>query len=94
MHVSTILWHVTGRQISLFTEHNCHEGLHTVIHSGVANPEILGGGKMFDFRRITLFCLEKRLSKHKITIFSKHLGRHGPFAPPPSYAYGNTLLKM
>ena len=24
------------------------------------------GGKMFDFRRITLFCLEKRLSKHKI----------------------------
>jgi len=24
-----------------------------------------GGFKMFDFRRITLFCLEKRLSKHK-----------------------------
>jgi len=30
--------------------------------------------------------LEKRLSKHKITIFSKSLGGHGPFAP--GYAYG------
>ena len=29
---------------------------------------------MFDFRRMTLFCLEKRLSKHKMTIFSKTLG--------------------
>ena len=29
---------------------------------------------MFNFRRITLFCLEKRLSKHKITIFSTNLG--------------------
>jgi len=28
--------------------------------------------KMFNFRRITLFCLEKRLSKHKMTIFSKN----------------------
>ena len=34
---------------------------------------------MFDFRRITLFCLEKRLSKHKMTIFSKDL--RGPMAP-------------
>ena len=37
---------------------------------------------MCDCRRITLFCLEKRLSKHKMTIFSKNLGGHGPFAPP------------
>jgi len=29
---------------------------------------------MFDFRRITLFCLEKRLWKHKTTIRSKHVG--------------------
>jgi len=36
---------------------------------------------MFDFRRITLFCLEKRLSKHKMTIFSKNWG-HGPFVSP------------
>jgi len=30
--------------------------------------------KMFNFRRITLFCLEKRLSKHRMTIFSSNLG--------------------
>jgi len=36
---------------------------------------------MFDFRRKTLFCLEKRLSKHKMTMFSKNLGGHGPFGP-------------
>jgi len=42
---------------------------------------------MFDFRRIILFCLEKRLSKHKITIFSKNLGGHGPFG----YAYAVKL---
>ena len=29
---------------------------------------------MFDFRRITSFCLEIRLSKHKMTICSKHWG--------------------
>jgi len=49
--------------------------------SGVARPKI-GGAKMFDFRRITLFCLENRLSKHKMTIFSKMLGRAmAPFPP-------------
>jgi len=42
---------------------------------------------MFDFRRITLFCLEKRLSKHKMTIFSKNCGDHGTFGPP-GYVYG------
>jgi len=43
---------------------------------------------MFDFRRITLFCLEKRLSKHKMTILSKNLGRGTwPLSPPPGYAY-------
>jgi len=36
---------------------------------------------MFDFRRITLFCLEKCLSKHKMIIFSKNLGENGPFPP-------------
>ena len=42
---------------------------------------------MFDFRRIKQFCLEKRLSKHKITIFSKNFG--GDMAPlaPHGYAY-------
>jgi len=39
-------------------------------YSGVASPKTWGG-KVYDFRRITLFYLEKRLSKHKMTIFSK-----------------------
>jgi len=43
---------------------------------------------MFDFRWKTLFCLEKRLSKHKMTMFSKHYGGSWPFWPPPGYAYG------
>jgi len=50
------------------------------VGSGVASPKIgegaknLGETKMHDFRRNTIFCLEKRLSKHKITIF--------PLPPP------------
>jgi len=34
-----------------------------------SQPKNWGRGKMFDFRRITLFCLEKRLSKYKMTAF-------------------------
>ena len=49
-----------------------------------SQPKILGGAKMFDFRRITLFCLKKRLSKHKMTLFSKNLG--GNMAPLPPLA--------
>jgi len=48
--------------------------------------------KMFNFRRITLFCLEKRLSKHKMIIFSKNLGRQGPFGTP-GYAYALALTR-
>jgi len=48
---------------------------------------------MFDFRRITLFCLEKRLSKHKMTVFSKNFGGHGPFAPL-DYAYGHCPVAL
>jgi len=36
---------------------------------------------MGDFRRMTLFCLEKRLSKHKMTINSINV-------PTTGYAYG------
>jgi len=43
---------------------------------------------MFDLRRITLHCLEKRLSKHKMTAFSKIFGGQSPFGPP-DYAYTN-----
>ena len=41
---------------------------------------------MFNYGRITLFSLEKRLSKHKMTIFSKMFGLW-PLWPPPGYAY-------
>jgi len=37
------------------------------------------GAKSFDVRRMTLFCLGYRLSKHKMTICSKHfVGGHSP----------------
>jgi len=59
-----------------------------------SQPKIFGGeimgAKMFYFRRMALFCLEKRLSKHKMTIFSKHWGGMAPFAPP-GYAYAPEL---
>jgi len=50
-------------------------------YSRVARPKI-GGGKMFHFRRRTLFCLEKRLSKNKMTISSKHLRGPWPLWTP------------
>ena len=43
---------------------------------------------MFDFRRITLFCSEKHLSKHKMTICSENLGGHGPFGHPLAMPMG------
>jgi len=46
---------------------------------------------MFDFRRIILFCLEKRLSKHKMTIFSKNLGRAMALLTPLSTPMPPTL---
>jgi len=49
---------------------------------------------MFDCRRITTFCLEKRLSKHKMTIFSKNLRDPWPLclplATPMSHRYAVT----
>jgi len=43
--------------------------------------------KMFNCRRITLFCLVKRLSKHKMTIFSKILGGGmAPLASPQKFS--------
>ena len=52
-----------------------------------SQPENFRGGKLFDTKRITLFSLQKiflwrlqkRLSKHKMTIFFKNLG--GIFLP-------------
>jgi len=58
--------------------------------SSSASPKIFGeilvGPKIFDFRRITLFFLEKRFSKHKMTIYSKNSGGIAPLFPP-GYAY-------
>jgi len=58
-----------------------------LLSSGAASTKIwrgqkFVGSKMFDFSRITLFCLKKRLSKRKITIFFKTLGGHVLFGPP------------
>jgi len=47
-----------------------------------SQPKNLGWGKKFDFRPITLLCSEKRLSKHKMIIFSKHLGGTWSVCPP------------
>ena len=47
--------------------------------SGVVSPKI-GGGKMLDFRRATVFCLRYRLSKHKTSRYVKNLvGFMAPF---------------
>ena len=64
-----------------------------VAPSGVACTKVWGG-KMFDFRRITLFCLEKRLLKHKMTMFSKNLGGAWPLLPPPATPMVGPLWKQ
>jgi len=67
-------------------------------YRSVASPKIregpknLGWAKVFDFRRITLFRLGYRLSKHKITICSENFfGEHGPLGsratPMSGYIY-------
>jgi len=53
--------------MQLILENYCSSG------SGVASSKFfgakkIGGAKMFDIRRITLFCLRDPLSKHKIYI--------------------------
>ena len=54
--------------------------------SSVTSPKILGG-KMFDFRRITLICLGYLLSKHKITICYKKFGGPWPVDPLATPVY-------
>jgi len=46
---------------------------------------------MFDFRRITLFCLEKRFSKHKMAIFQKFRGAMASLPPLATPMVGNLL---
>ena len=50
-----------------------------------------GGTKMVDFSRITLFCLEKLISKHKNDYFSKNSGR-GVMAPLASLGYAYATI--
>ena len=57
-----------------------------------SQPRNFGGGKMFDFRQITLFYLEKRLSKHKMTIVSKNLGAMA-LSPPWLHLWFNVSAK-
>ena len=49
---------------------------------------------MFDFTRITLFCLEKRLSKHKMTIFSKNFWGEWPLCPPRLRLWTSIFCKL
>jgi len=51
--------------------------------SGVASPKFFGA-KMFGFRRVTVFCLRHRFSKHKMTRYAQNLGRWppGPLTTP------------
>jgi len=51
-----------------------------------SQPKNLGGAKMFDFRRMTLFCLEKRYQSTKWLYFLKICWGHGPSASS-GYAY-------
>jgi len=58
-----------------------------------SQPRNLRGAKMSDFRRITLFCLEKRLSKHKMTICSKNVGGTWPLCPLATPMVGSNDFK-
>jgi len=46
---------------------------------------------MFDFKHITLFCLEKHFSKHKMTTFSKNWGAVA-LLPPLATPMGRNLF--
>jgi len=49
---------------------------------------------MFDFRRITLFCLGYYILKHKMTTYVKNLGGTVVSWGTPGYAYGHWLVFM
>jgi len=54
--------------------------------NGVASPKIFWG-KVFDFRRATVFCLKRRFSKHKMTIYARNCGGMASLTPS-GHAYG------
>ena len=58
----------------------------------VARPALnICGAKMFDFRRVTVFCLGCRLPKHEMTIHAKNSGGIAPWAPLATPMTGNTI---
>jgi len=59
--------------------------------SSVARPKIWGV-KMFDFRRITLFCLGYRFSKHKITMCAENLEGNGTLGPLATPIHRKTVI--
>jgi len=74
-------------------EHDFNSWKWSHLASGVASSEIWGEQK-FDFRRITLFCLENASQSTKSLYFLNIWGAHGPFGPPGyGYASGLELLQ-
>jgi len=65
-----------------------------------SQPKILGwaknfwGGKVYDFRRITLLFGKTPLKAQNDYIFQKFAGDHGPFASPRGYAYGSVNVVL
>ena len=59
----------------------------------VAKPALnFLGAKMFDFRRVRVFCLGCRLPKHEMTIHAKNSGGMAPWAPLATPIIGNTIV--
>jgi len=50
--------------------------------AGVGQPKFWEGAKYFDFKWATVFCLGHRLSKHKMTRYTRNLGDMATLPPP------------
>jgi len=76
-----------------------HKNAHNPRRQWRSQPKILGGAKNFwgskvlDFWRLTLFCLEKRLSRHKMTIFSKNFEGMALLPPPCLRLFTNVTTR-
>ena len=81
--------------INKFTRYQYFVGIHRT--SAVASL-IWGGqniwGEQNVFRRLTLFCLEKRLSKHQMTIFSKNLGAMALWPPLATLMHRTSIIQF
>ena len=59
-------------------------------HQWRSQTKIVGG--VCDFKRATVFCLGHRLSKHKITRYTKNLWNHGLLGPTVATAMNGTSV--